>query len=74
MRLVLAELWTPTDGDIVLINRGAAIEDIRARTQSTMRSMAEDAAEKLRQGRTSSEELIRAPPHATLRGLRSVRL
>jgi type II secretory ATPase GspE/PulE/Tfp pilus assembly ATPase PilB-like protein len=73
-RLVLAELWTPTDGDIVLINRGAAIEDIRARTQSTMRSMAEDAAEKLRQGRTSLEELIRALPHATLRGLRSVRL
>jgi type II secretory ATPase GspE/PulE/Tfp pilus assembly ATPase PilB-like protein len=39
-----------------------------------MRSMAEDAAEKLRQGRTSLEELIRALPHATLRGLRSVRL
>jgi type IV pilus assembly protein PilB len=73
-RLVLAELWTPTDGDIVLINRGAAVEDIRARSQGTARSMAEDAAEKLRQGRTSLEELIRALPHATLRGLRSVRL
>lgn len=73
-RLVLAELWAPTDGDIVLINRGAAVEDIRARAQRTMRSMAEDAAEKLRQGRTSLEELIRALPHATLRGLRSVRL
>jgi type II secretory ATPase GspE/PulE/Tfp pilus assembly ATPase PilB-like protein len=73
-RVVLAELWTPTDADIVLINRGAPIEDIRARAQRTMRSLAEDAGEKLRQGRTSLEELIRALPHATLRGLRSVRL
>jgi len=73
-RLLLAELWSPTDGDIVLINRGAANEDIRTRARSTMRSMAEDAAEKLRDGRTSLEELIRALPHATLRGLRSVRL
>ena len=58
----------------MLINRGAANEDIRTRARSTMRSMAEDAAEKLRDGRTSLEELIRALPHATLRGLRSVRL
>ncbi|HEY7365947.1 MAG TPA: ATPase, T2SS/T4P/T4SS family [Methylomirabilota bacterium] len=73
-RLVLAELWTPTDGDVVLINRGAPIEDIRAHAQRTMRFMAEDAAEKLRRGQTSLEELIRALPHATLRGLRSVKL
>jgi hypothetical protein len=39
-----------------------------------MRFMAEDAAEKLRRGQTSLEELIRALPHATLRGLRSVKL
>jgi type II secretory ATPase GspE/PulE/Tfp pilus assembly ATPase PilB-like protein len=73
-RLVLAELWTPTDGDIVLINRGAPIEEIRAHAQHTTRFMAEDAAEKLRRGQTSLEELIRALPHATLRGLRSVKL
>jgi type IV pilus assembly protein PilB len=73
-RLVLAELWTPTDGDIVLINRGASIEEIRGNAQRTTRFMAEDAAEKLRQGQTSVEELIRALPHATLRGLRSVKL
>ncbi|MGH7308690.1 MAG: GspE/PulE family protein [Candidatus Rokuibacteriota bacterium] len=73
-RLVLAELWAPTDGDVVLINRGAPIEEIRAHAQRTTRFMAEDAAEKLRRGQTSLEELIRALPHATLRGLRSVRL
>jgi type IV pilus assembly protein PilB len=73
-RIVLAELWTPTDGDIVLINRGATVEDIRAHAQRTTRFMAEDAAEKLRNGQTSVEELIRALPHATLRGLRSVKL
>ncbi len=73
-RIVLAELWTPTDADVVLINRGAPVEEIRAYAQRTTRFMAEDAAEKLRQGRTSVEELIRALPHATLRGLRSVKL
>jgi type IV pilus assembly protein PilB len=73
-RLVLSELWSPGDGDVVLINRGAPIEDIRAHARRTMRSMAEDAVEKLRQGRTSLEELIRALPHATLRGLRSVKV
>jgi type IV pilus assembly protein PilB len=73
-RLVLAELWTPSDGDIVLINRGAPIEEIRAHARRTTRFLAEDAAEKLRRGQTSLEELIRALPHTTLRGLRSVRL
>ena len=29
---MLAELWTPTDGDIVLINRGAPIEEIAVDT------------------------------------------
>jgi hypothetical protein len=32
--------------------------------------MADDAAEKLRQGRTNLEELIRALPHSALRQLR----
>jgi type IV pilus assembly protein PilB len=69
-RLILAELWTPNDADIVLINRGAPFEEIRRSAQKTTVPMAEDVAEKLRQGRTNLEELIRALPHSALRQLR----
>jgi type IV pilus assembly protein PilB len=69
-RLILAELWTPNDADIVLINRGAPFEEIRRSAQKTTLPMAEDVAEKLRQGRTNLEELIRALPHSALRQLR----
>src|SRR5437867_6984029 len=69
-RVILAELWTPNDADIVLINRGAPFEEIRQSAQKTTLPMAEDVAEKLRQGRTNLEELIRALPHSALRQLR----
>jgi len=69
-RLILAELWTPNDADIMLINRGAPFEEIRRSAQKTTLPMAEDVAEKLRQGRTNLEELIRALPHSALRQLR----
>jgi type IV pilus assembly protein PilB len=73
-RLICTELWTPNDADVVLINRGAPFEEIQASARTTTLSMAEDIAEKLRQGRTNLEELIRALPDATLRGLRSISL
>ena len=69
-RMILAELWTPSDADIVLINRGATFDEIRKSAQGTSLPMADDVAEKLRQGRTNIEELIRALPHSTLRQLR----
>jgi type IV pilus assembly protein PilB len=69
-RMMLAELWTPSDADIMLINRGATFDEIRKSAQGTSLLMAEDVAEKLRQGRTNIEELIRALPHSTLRQLR----
>src|SRR6266404_5323701 len=41
-RLILAELWTPNDADIMLINRGAPFEEIRRSAQKTTLPMAED--------------------------------
>ncbi len=73
-RLVLAELWTPNDADVVLINRGAPFDEIRQSAQKSTLPMAADVAEKLRQGRTNLEELIRALPDSSLRGLRSLTL
>ncbi|PYN24062.1 MAG: type II secretion system protein GspE [Candidatus Rokuibacteriota bacterium] len=69
-RLILTELWTPNDADIMLINRGAPFEEIRQSARKTTLPMADDAAEKLCQGRTNLEELIRALPHSALRQLR----
>jgi type II secretory ATPase GspE/PulE/Tfp pilus assembly ATPase PilB-like protein len=71
-RLILAELWTPNDADIVLINRGAPFDEIRASARKSTLAMADDVAEKLRLGRTNLEELIRALPHSALRQLRQI--
>jgi type II secretory ATPase GspE/PulE/Tfp pilus assembly ATPase PilB-like protein len=69
-RLILSELWTPNDADVVLINRGAPFEEIRQSARKTTLPMADDVAEKLHEGRTNLEELIRALPHSALRPLR----
>ena len=68
-RMVLSELWTPNDADVVLINKGAPFEEIRESARHTTLSMADDVAEKLAQGRTNLEEIIRALPHSALRQL-----
>jgi type II secretory ATPase GspE/PulE/Tfp pilus assembly ATPase PilB-like protein len=68
-RMILSELWTPNDADVVLINRGAPFEEVRQSALKSTLPMAEDAAEKLRQGRTNLEELIRALPHSAVRQL-----
>jgi type II secretory ATPase GspE/PulE/Tfp pilus assembly ATPase PilB-like protein len=69
-RVVLSELWAPDNADVVLINRGAPFEEIRQSAQRSTLPMAEDVVERLRQGRTNLEELIRALPHSALRQLR----
>ena len=68
-RMILSELWTPNDADVVLINKGAPFEEVRESARKTTLSMSEDVAEKLAHGRTNLEELIRALPHSALRQL-----
>jgi len=68
-RMILSELWTPNDADVVLINKGAPFDEVRESARKTTLSMADDVAEKLAQGRTNLEELIRALPHSALRQL-----
>jgi type II secretory ATPase GspE/PulE/Tfp pilus assembly ATPase PilB-like protein len=71
--MVLAELWTPNDADIMLINRGAPFADISKSAQKTTLPMAEDVIDKLKQGRTNLEELVRTLPHSALRPLQLTR-
>ena len=69
-RMVLAELWTPNDADMILINRGARFAEICLTAENSTIAMADDVHEKLRQGRTNLEELVRTLPHSALRQLR----
>jgi type IV pilus assembly protein PilB len=62
-RVTVAELWVPSEEDIVLINKSAPIEDIRASARKNTLSMADNAWQLLRDGRTSMEELVRMLPY-----------
>jgi len=68
--MVLAELWTPNEVDMVLINRGAPFAEICVSAEKSTLPMADDVSDKLRQGRTNLEELVRTLPHSALRELR----
>jgi type IV pilus assembly protein PilB len=65
-RTAVAELWTPSDQDIILINKGAGIDELRRSSHGSTIFMAEDAMQKLAQGKTNLEELIRTLPHSSV--------
>jgi type IV pilus assembly protein PilB len=69
-RVAVAELWTPSDEDVILINKGSDIEQLRRSACRSSISMAEDVAGKLRKGKTNIEELIRTLPFSTIRQFR----
>jgi type IV pilus assembly protein PilB len=69
-RVPVAELWTPSDTDAALISRKAPFADIRESAARSTVFMTEDVLEKLRQGKTNLEELIRTIPYQSLRRLR----
>ena len=70
-RLPVAELWTPSDNDIVLVNKGAPFDEIARSAHDSTIFMTEDVFAHLRKGWTNPEELIRALPYSALRRLRS---
>jgi type II secretory ATPase GspE/PulE/Tfp pilus assembly ATPase PilB-like protein len=65
-RMAVAELWTPSEDDIVLINKGIPFDEIKASAQKSTILMAEDAMEKLRAGKTTLEELMRTLPYSSI--------
>jgi type IV pilus assembly protein PilB len=70
-RVPIAELWTPSDADAVLISRKASFAEIRDSAARSTVFMTEDILEKLRQGKTNLEEIVRTIPHPSLRRLRT---
>jgi hypothetical protein len=65
-----AELWTPSEDDIVLINKGVPFEEIKTSTQKSTILMAEDAMEKIQAGKTTLEELKRALHYSSIEQFR----
>jgi type IV pilus assembly protein PilB len=70
-RLAITELWTPGLDDVILINQDAPAETIAASARKNTYTMATDALAKLREGRTTLEELLRVMPPSALRELRT---
>jgi type II secretory ATPase GspE/PulE/Tfp pilus assembly ATPase PilB-like protein len=62
-RMIVADLWVPDEADQMLITRRAAFDDVRKSAVRTTFSMARDAHERLRAGRTTLEELLRVLPY-----------
>jgi type II secretory ATPase GspE/PulE/Tfp pilus assembly ATPase PilB-like protein len=71
-RLVLAELWTPGTDDIALINENAPADAMLEATRKNTYSLATDAMARLREGRTTLDEIVRVLPPAALRELHSI--
>jgi len=65
-RLALGELWIPNEADILLINKGAPIEELRESAGQNTICMMEDAMARLKLGKTNLEELIRMLPYSSI--------
>ena len=73
-RLLISELWTPSEKDVMLINDGASFDAIQESASKSTIAMADDVLGKLRDGRITLEEVIRAVPHSTMKALRATLL
>jgi type II secretory ATPase GspE/PulE/Tfp pilus assembly ATPase PilB-like protein len=65
-RTTVAELWVPNEEDLILITKGAPFEELRASSRRTTLSMADDALDRLVEGRTNLDELIRMLPYSSI--------
>ena len=71
-RMSIAELWTPDERDVILINKQASFDQIRQSAARTTVSMAVDAMDRLAAGATTLEELIRVMPYGSVRQFRQL--
>ncbi len=71
-RTSIAELWAPDAEDMLLISKKASFDDVRASAVRTTVSMAQDVMERLVNGRTTLEELIRLMPYSSVHQFRQL--
>ncbi len=67
-RTAVGELWIPDENDFILINKGAKINELRENCYANKNNvlMAEDALSKLREEKTTLEELARTIPFSSI--------
>lgn len=65
-RRLVAELWTPSESDIILINKSAPRTELVDSAATSTFSMAESAMQMLENGATNLEELMRMLPYSTI--------
>jgi len=65
-RIAVSQLWTPSDNDIILINKGMLNDELRVSSDQNTIFMVEDAFWLLQEGRTNLEELIRTLPYSCI--------
>ena len=70
-RVAVTEVWAPGLDEVLLINQDAPFDTIAAAARKNTYSMATDALMKLREQRTTLEELLRVLPPSALRELRT---
>ena len=69
-RLIVAELWLPNQHDRILMAKRAHFNEIRISAEASTISMADDVKEKLYNGQTNLEELLRVLPYEVVYKLR----
>lgn len=70
-RVAVAQLWTPNDNDMILINKGGSTEELRQSSYDSTTFMRDEALKLLREGKTNLEELIRTLPYLNIYDSRS---
>jgi type IV pilus assembly protein PilB len=71
-RRIVAELWIPSNADVILINKSAPRDELVESAVNSTYSMAENALYLLKEGVTNLEELMRTLPYATIYRMRSL--
>ncbi|MBW2737788.1 MAG: Flp pilus assembly complex ATPase component TadA, partial [Deltaproteobacteria bacterium] len=71
-RIVISELWTPSQEDAVLINKGSSIDSLRKTSYKSSILMADEAMQKLNNGETTLEELLRMLPFSSIYDFRHI--
>ena len=71
-RRIVAELWIPSNRDVILINKSAPRDELVESAADSTYSMAENAVHLLKEGVTNLEELMRTLPYATIYKMRTL--
>ena len=71
-RIVISELWRPSQEDAVLINKGGSIDSLRKTSYKSSILMADEAMQKLNDGETTLEELLRTLPFSSIYDFRHI--